>query len=1143
MTQFVHLHNHSDYSLLDGAQSIESLVNRAVELGMPAVGLTEHGNLFSAIHFLKAANTSGLKPILGCEIYVADNNRFDKKSREQGGGGYHHLLLLVQNRQGYENLIKLVSLGYLEGYYYRPRVDNELLRKYNAGLIATSACIKGRIPDLAIKGDYEKARQLALEYAEIFAGRFYLEVQNHGIDDELRWYEIAKKLSAEIGLPRLLTNDTHYTLPEHWEAHDAHLCIGTGKEMSDPDRMKYEQHEYWVKSAEEMAALYPNDPEIIENTLKIAEQCDFNLEMNQYYLPEFPIAESAKVKTADEYLAQLIEERLPGRYPEITPEIRERVDYELGVIRQMGFAGYFLIVQDFVHYAKNNNIPVGPGRGSAAGSIVAYILGITNIDPLKYKLIFERFLNPERISMPDIDIDFCDTKRGAVIDYIRKKYGENCVAQIITFGKMKARAVIRDVGRVLSMPLAEVNRIAKLVPEQINITLETAINNTPELQEAVNIDEQHQKLFAISKVLEGLNRHASTHAAGVVIAPGNLTDYVPLYQSSNGEVTTQYDMKCIDQIGLLKVDLLGIRNLSVIDNTLAMLKAKGIELDIDKIPEKDEETLALFGEGRTIGIFQFESSGMREYLKKLKPSGIEDLIAMNALYRPGPMEMINDFIDRKQGRKPITYLHPLLEPILVDTYGIIVYQEQVMQIAHQVAGFSLAKADLMRKAMGKKQKKTMESLKKEFVEGAIKNGIKRSVAVQIYELIQRFAEYGFNRSHSAAYAILAYQCGYLKAHYPAEFMAANLSSEINDTDRITILANEARNMGYEILPPDVNYSEVRFIPEGKAIRYGLHAIKNVGEKAAENIVATRQTEKQFRTLFQMVAALDLKSVNRKVLESLIAAGAMDSLEGTRGQKFAAIDTAIQYATHIQEEKNNNQVNLFGIANGAPQATLSEPRLPDVAPWEDSEKWNKEKELLGMYLSGHPLLEYSTEIESFSNYDFTEPLANLDKSNVKLGGLIASIKTMTDRKGRPMAFINLESLNGKVELIAFADIYEKYREHLKINYPIFVSGNVNCRNEDDAKIIVEEISPLRGLLNRKSKRLHVRINVNQFGTEDLENLKKLLAKHSGDCQLFLHLYDGNGVSKSIRSGNLRVSADRELLDILKKTFGEENAWVE
>ncbi len=1144
MAQFVHLHNHSDYSLLDGAQTVESLVHRAVALGMPAVGLTEHGNMFSTVHFLKTAKKCGIRPVLGCEVYVADTNRFDKKNREHGGGNYHHLVLLIQNREGYGNLIKLVTLGYTEGFYHRPRIDLELLQKYNAGLIALTACIKGLVQDTAIRGDYEKAKQFALEYARIFEGRYYLEVQNHGLKEEHLWYEYAKRLAAETGLPRVLTNDTHYTLQDHWEAHDAHLCIGTGKEMSDPNRLSYEAHEYWVKTADEMAALYPEDPEILENTLKIAEQCNFTLELEKYHLPKFPIPVSENVQTADDYLVKLIEERITKRYPVITPEIRERVDYEMGVIRQMGFAGYFLIVQDFVHYARNNDIPVGPGRGSAAGSIVAFILGITDIDPLKYKLIFERFLNPERISMPDIDIDFCDTKRSKVTEYIRQKYGENCVAQIITFGKMKAKMVIRDVGRVLSMPIAEVNRIAKLVPEQLNITLENALAIAPELQEAANIDEQHQKLFSISKVLEGMNRHSSTHAAGVVIAPGNLTDYIPLHQAPNSnDVTTQFDMKCIEQIGLLKVDLLGIRNLTVIENTLAMLRAKGIAIDLNTIPEKDEKTLALFGEGHTIGIFQFESSGMREYLKKLKPSGIEDLIAMNALYRPGPMDMIDDFIDRKQGRKPITYLHPLMEPILVDTYGIIVYQEQVMQIAHRVAGFSLAKADLMRKAMGKKQKETMESLQKEFVEGAVKNGISKAVATQIYELIQRFAQYGFNRSHAAAYAILAYQCGYLKAHFPAEFMAANLSSEINNTDRITILSNEVRNTGFEILPPDVNFSDVQFVPEGQAIRYGLNAIKNVGEKAAENIVAVRKQERKFNTIFQFVAALDLKSINRKVLESLIAAGAMDSLEGTRAQKFAAIDTAIQYASHVQEEKNNNQVSLFGLAANSNQSSAIEPRLPDVPPWNDSEKWSKEKELLGMYLSGHPLLEYSTEIESFSNYDFTEPLCNLDKANVKLGGLIAAVKTMTDRKGRQMAFINLESLNGKVEMIAFADAYEKYREYIKVDHPIFVVGNVNCRGDEDAKIIVEEISPLHGLLNRKSKKVHIRINVNRYDANDMRDLKTLVSKHVGDCQLLLHLNDGNGSSRLIRSGSVRVSADRELLDILKKTFGDENAWVE
>lgn len=1141
--EFVHLHNHSDYSLLDGAQKIESLVRRVKELGMSAVALTEHGNLFSAIHFYTTAQKEGLKPIIGCEMYVAHGSRFDRKPREQGGG-YYHLLLLVQNEVGFKNLIKLVSKGYLEGFYHRPRIDWELLTQYNSGLIATTACIKGKIPDLAIRGEMDKALKAAHEFAELFDKRFYFEIQNHGLRDELTWYQAARELSSKTGIPCLITNDTHYTLPEHWEAHDVLLCIGTGKELKDPNRLRYEPHEYWVKSPAEMAQLFPDADDLLLNTVRVAEQCEFKLDCNHHYLPDFPIPPEAGAVTSDDYLVQLVEKGIRERYPEITPEIRQRVDYELSIIKQMGFAGYFLIVQDFVNFARRNQISVGPGRGSAAGSIVAYALGITNIEPLRYKLIFERFLNPERISMPDIDIDFADIKREKVYDYIKERFGADSVAQIITFGTMKARAVIRDVGRVLSMPLSEVNRIAKLISDQPDAKLSDCLNSNSELQEAEKIDEIHQKLFAISRVLEGMHRHASTHAAGVVIAPGELTDYLPLYlQANSGEISTQYDMKCVDQIGLLKVDLLGIRNLTVIDNTLAMLRAKGIELDITKIPENDELTLKLFSEGNTIGVFQFESKGMREYLKKLKPSGIDDLIAMNALYRPGPMEMIDEYIDRKNGRKPIEYLHPSLEPILADTYGIIVYQEQVMQIAHRVAGFSLAKADLMRKAMGKKLKAEMEKLNSEFIEGAVKNGISRKVAQEIFELIDKFASYGFNRSHAAAYAILAYQCGYLKAHYPAEFYAANLSSEINRPERIIILANDARSHGFEILPPDINFCDVYFTVDGRNIRYGLNAIKNVGEKAAENIVAARKEKGPFKTFFEFVAALDLKAVNRKVLECLIAAGATDSLEGTRGQKFAAIDLAVQYAQRRQEEQQNNQVSLFGALTTTLKENGLEPQLPDVPPWDNHHKWNREKDLLGLYLTGHPLLEYSTEIESFSNYDFTEPLSELDGKLLRLGGLIDDIKIQQDKKGRSFAFLTLESLNGRVEVIAFSETYANCREHIVANKAVFIQGKVSVRSEEDAKIIAEEITPLQGLLKRKSKIVHIRLDAGRHTVDSLYQLRQLLENYQGEATLLLHLHDDTGTQRVIRAGNLKVCAERELMDTLSKIYGSNCVWVE
>ena len=1141
MVNFVHLHNHSDYSLLDGAQAIEGLLNRVKELEMPAVALTEHGNLFSAISFYAAAKKCGIKPIIGYEAYVADKSRFDKKPKSQGGAGYAHLILLAQNRQGYQNLIKLASLGYLEGFYYRPRIDQELLIKYNAGLIATSACIHGKIPVLALNGEWEKARQLALEYAEVFPGRFYLEVQNHFTKDEERWYALAKRLSTETGIPRVATNDTHYALPEHWEAHDAHLCIGMGKELRDPDRMRYEPPEYWLKSYEEMSALFPDDPEVIENTVRIAEQCDLEIAIGQSLLPHFPLPLKETAQTADDYLKQLVFTGLKNRYSKITTEIEQRVSYELSVIRDMEFAGYFLIVQDFVQFARNSGISVGPGRGSAAGSIVAYALQITNIDPLKYNLIFERFLNPDRVSMPDIDIDFCDEKRGQVINYIKQKYGEKSVTQIVTFGKMKARAVIRDVGRVMGLPLPEVDRIAKMIPE--GLTLKESLEMNRELREASELDDGHRKLFSISLILEGMNRHSSTHAAGVVIAPGDLTDYVPLYQSTTGDITTQYDMKCIDTIGLLKVDFLGLRNLTVIDNTLAMLQAHNINLDLNAIPENDPATLKIFGEGRTIGIFQFESAGMREYLKKLQPSGIEDLIAMNALYRPGPMNMIEDFIQRKQGRATIPISLPELEPILKDTYGIIVYQEQVMQIVSVIGGFSLAKADLMRRAISKKQRSTMADLKKEFVTGAVKKGVKLGQAEEVYNLIEKFARYGFNKSHSAAYAVLAYQEGYLKAHYPAEFMAANLTSEMNNTSRIAILANEVRSLDSDILPPSVNQSEVNFTPQDGGIRYGLNAIKNVGGRAAECVVEARKRQGPFRTIFDFVCALDLKCVNRKALESLVTSGAMDELEGNRAQKFAVIDAAIQYAQIIQREKNGNQFSLFGLVDSPIQSVIQEPKLPELPRWSDNERWLKEKEAVGMFLSGHPLLQYKTEIESFSNYDFTESLENLDKSAVRLGGMITHIRKLFDKKERQMAFLTLESLNGTIEVLAFANVYEKYKNYIRLDLPIFVHGKVSSRGAEDNKIIAEEIIPLEGYMDTKSKRVHLQLNLEVITDETLAAILELAEKYPGDCRLILHLTDNAGDTKNMRSGKYSVSSQKRFINALIKILGEENVWVE
>ncbi len=755
-SEFVHLHNHSDYSLLDGAQTVQTLVDTIDDLGMDSVALTEHGNMFSVVPYYKSAKKAGVKPIIGCETYVAIGSRFDKKPRSDGGWGNNHLVLLAQNYQGYKNLMKLVTYGYLEGFYYRPRVDIDLLKTHNEGIICLSGCLKGEITEKMLKDDWDGAKEAALRFAEIFENRFYLEVQNHGIPDEIQNIENMKKLSGELGLPLVCTNDAHYAKHEHWEAHDVHICLGTGKNRDDPNRLKYATPEFYFKTQDQMYDMFKDVPNAIENTRRIADSIEIELPIGDYHLPAFPLPQDALHQNSDDYLQSLCEKGIKERYGDLTPELESRLTHELKVIKKMGFAGYFLITADFVKYAKDNAIPVGPGRGSAAGSLVSYSLDITTIDPLRHQLLFERFLNPDRISLPDIDIDFCIERRSEVIDYIKKQYGENSVTQIITFGKMKARQVIRDVGRVLGYSFGEIDKLAKMIPNTINITLKEALKQNPNLRSAA--EGQYKEVIEHSKVLEGMNRHASIHAAGVVIAPGDLTDFVPLYRSPQGDVTSQYDMKGLEELGLLKLDFLGLRNLTVIDNTLKLLKEREKEIEIEKIPLDDSKVYKLFSKGLTIGVFQFESSGMREFLKKLKPTAIEDLIAMNALYRPGPMDNIDNFISRKHGKKKIVYAHPSMEPILEETYGIIVYQEQVMQIAHEVAGFTLAEADIMRRAMGKKIKKLMDELKIKFIEGAgEKHNISKTKSKEMFEMIEKFAQYGFNKSHSTAYAYVAYQ--------------------------------------------------------------------------------------------------------------------------------------------------------------------------------------------------------------------------------------------------------------------------------------------------------------------------------------------------------------------------------------------------
>ena len=1142
-SEFVHLHNHSDYSLLDGAQTVQTLVNTIDDLGMDSVALTEHGNMFSVIPYYKAAKKAGIKPIIGCETYVAVGSRFEKKPRADGGWGNNHLVLLAQNYKGYQNLMKLVTFGYLDGFYYRPRVDIDLLKEHNEGIICLSGCLKGEVTEKMLKDDWESAKEAALRFAEIFENRFYLEVQNHGIPDEAQNIQNMKKLAGELNLPLVCTNDAHYAKHEHWEAHDVHICLGTGKDRDDPNRLRYATPEFYFKTQDQMYEMFKDVPNAIENTRKIADSIDIELPMGDYHLPNFPIPEDVSDKDPDTYLQKLCETGVQNQYGDIKPELRSRLDHELKVIKKMGFAGYFLITADFVKYAKDNDIPVGPGRGSAAGSLVSYSLGITTIDPMRHNLLFERFLNPDRISMPDIDIDFCIERRGEVIDYIKDQYGEKSVTQIITFGKMKARQVIRDVGRVLGYSFGEIDRLAKLIPTTLNITLEDALKQSPDLREAG--EGQYKDVIEYSKVLEGMNRHASTHAAGVVIAPGDLTDFVPLYRSPQGDVTSQYDMKGLETLGLLKLDFLGLRNLTVIDNALKLLKLRGENVDIEKIPMDDAKVYKIFAKGLTIGVFQFESSGMREFLKKLKPTVIEDLIAMNALYRPGPMENIDDFISRKHGKKKIEYAHPVMEAILEETYGIIVYQEQVMQIAHEVAGFTLAEADIMRRAVGKKIKKLMDELKVKFIDGALeKHNISKKKGKEIYELIEKFAEYGFNKSHSTAYAYVAYQTAWLKTHYPAEFMSANLTSEMSNIDRVVILINECRKLKIEVDPPDVNISSTNFRPVNhKTISFGLNAIKNVGTKALDQIVESRDKHGKFDSLFDFTANVSLKSVNRKVLESLNMAGALDGLEGNRAQKYAVIETALKYGQTIQENKARNQVDLFGASSANGQDTSMVPSLPQAEEWSEAQLLEKEKEVLGMYLSGHPLLKYAEDLEEFSNFDFTEKVENQNGSKVRVGGAISDVKMHFDRKNNQMAFFKLDCLGGQAEILAFSDTFAKYKDLIKNDSVVFISGKPTDETDfSELKMIADDIVNVEKAREIYSKNVNIRIEPDQMSPTDVDALLNMAKEHVGGCGLMFHMASERGKQQRIYAHNVKVSAHSSFLKKLRDTYGKQNVWV-
>ena len=1138
-SEFIHLHNHSDNSLLDGAQNVPSVLETITDLGMDSVALTEHGNLFGAVSFYKKAKDKNIKPIIGCEVYVAKGSRF-QKDRSSGMGQYNHLVLIAQNYQGYKNLMKIVTHGYLEGFYYKPRVDTEILQKYNEGIICLSACLKGILPETLIYNGLEAGKKVAEEYSSIFPGRYYIELQNHGIPEELQNIQLATKLAKEMNLPIIATNDAHYAKKEHYKAHDVHICIGTGKHLSDKNRLKYPGNEFYFKSQDEMFSLFKQFPEALENTRALTDSVDLEIPMEDYHLPWYSIPGDKKSKDIDEYLKTLCSTGLKNKYENINSEINNRLDYELSVIKKMGFASYFLITADFVEYAKKNKIPVGPGRGSAPGSIVSYALGITNIDPLKHNLIFERFLNPDRISMPDIDIDFCVERRGQVIDYLKSIYGEDSVTQIITFGKMNARAVIRDVGRVMSYSYSEVDKIAKMIPEGPKVTLDQALKQNSDLRSVSQTN--YKELIDNAKVLEGMTRHASIHAAGVVVAPGDLTDFVPLYRSSQGDVTTQYDMKELESIGLLKMDFLGLRNLTVIDKTIDLIKKRfDKEIDIDEIDMEDPKVYELFAKGLTVGIFQFESAGMREFLKKLKPKGIDGLIAMNALYRPGPMQNIDRYIKRAHGKEKVEYVHPLLEEALKETYGIIVYQEQVMQIANIIAGFTLSEADEMRRAIGKKIRSLMDQMADKFVKGAVKNGLSKGKAKQIFELIDKFAQYGFNKSHSVAYSYIAYQTGWLKTHYTAEFMSANLTSEMNNTNKVVVLINECRKLDIKVHAPDINNSGINFEPlNDKEISFGLNAVKNVGVKALEQCIEVRNKHGKFQSIFDFISKVDQRLVNKKVLESLILAGAFDSLNENRAQLFEAVDLAINYGNQVDKQTNKNQINLFGDQ----EELVKVPDLPIIEDWDNQEKLSKEKEVLGIYVSGNPLIKYADVIEELSNYDFSEKQILKENSIVKIGGAVTNFKLHFDKKNQQMAFFNLDCLGGQAEAIIFHDAFDKYKEIIKDNNIVFLVGHTSTQNDfADLKLIVDEVIPINHA-KKVLKLTEVNIRLPKNSSKDLMNeIVELANGNKGDHSFVVHIPGENAQERKIISKKIKVSNNNQFLVLLRDLLGESNVWID
>lgn len=1098
---FVHLHSHTEYSLFDGISRIGELVSHVKEMGQTALAITDHGVMYGAVYLYKECIKQGIKPIIGCEIYVTRGSRFDKSGN--GKEKLAHLILLAENNEGYQNLIKICSKAWTEGYYHRPRADHELLEKYHEGLIVTSACVGGEVPQAILNGDMDEARKVIEFYINTFGkDNYFLEIQNHGLPEEAAVRPVLASLAKEYGLGLVATNDFHYTKKEDARSQEIKLCISTGKTLDDPYHFHFANDEFYCKSGDEMRAILGNFPGAIENTRVIADRCNVELTFGEHKLPSFDVPEG---ETAASYLRKLCEKALPERYAVVTDKERSRMDYELGVIDKMGFSDYFLIVMDFIHYAKSHGIPIGPGRGSAAGSIVSYLLHITEVDPLRFDLLFERFLNPDRVSMPDIDTDLCYRRRGEVIEYLARKYGSDQVAQIITFGTLAARAVIRDVGRVTNMPLREVDRIAKMVPVGPGVTLKKTMEGSREFRDLYDSDTTVHRLIDHCLDLEGISRNSGTHAAGVVICSKPVEEYVPIQLTQDGFIQTQYEKDQVEQLGLLKMDLLGLRNLTVIHDALEMIREnRGIDLDINKIPSEDEETCKMLCDGDTIGVFQSESSGFTSLLMQLHPERFEDLIPMVALYRPGPLGsgMAEDFIKRKHGKIPVEYPHPSLEPILKETYGVILYQEQVMQIASVMGGFSLGQADMLRRAMGHKEPEILQQNRETFVDGAVANGVDDRTANYVFDLMVHFAGYGFNKSHSVCYGWIAWQTAYLKAHYRPEFMAAMMTCYNGDRDKVSRYISDTRRAGVVIAAPDVNLSEAYFSVKGDKILFGLDGIQNVGEGAVRSIIEARKQGGPFKSLSDFVERADNRGLNSRACESLIRCGALDSLGANRSQLLAALPEALGDAQSIRNERASGQLNLFG-GEETPE-TIVYPDLPDMDPKEKIE-W--ERKLLGFYVSGHPLDSYKEQLKACTPlYHLTAEGNQYDGRMVTIGGTISRIKGTMTKKGQPMGYVTIEDYDGEVETVIFSSVWETVRPILAEDAAVAIRGRVQA-NERDVRVLAEEIIPLdklRASAPSPAGVLHLYIDAAHDSNEVSQRLAGLFQKHHGKTPVIMHM---------------------------------------